>query len=74
MTGYKKLYEETFEKLQNIVYNHKKQGHIIVPIEDIEKEFPKLKESEDCRLEKQYKKPSWKLKSYAKKLNLLHKK
>lgn len=43
---------EIINKLQRLLDNAKKKGHIIVRIEDIEDAFPELKESEDDNIRK----------------------
>ena len=43
---------EVINKLQGLIDNAKKQGHIIVRIEDIEDAFPELVESEDEKVRK----------------------
>ena len=47
-----KAYDEVIGKLQGLIDNANKQGHIIVRVEDIENTFPELKESEDERIRK----------------------
>lgn len=47
-----KAYDEAIGKLQGLIDNANKQGHIIVRVEDIETTFPELKESEDERIRK----------------------
>ena len=42
-------FEDFLDKMQGLIDNAKKQGHVIVPIEDIENTFPELKGSEDER-------------------------
>lgn len=49
MDGIKK-FEDFLDRMQGLIYNAKKQGHIIVRIEDLENTFPELKESEDERI------------------------
>ena len=44
---------EVINKLQGLIDKAKKQGHILVRIEDIEDAFPELKESEDERIRKE---------------------
>jgi predicted AAA+ superfamily ATPase len=45
-----KAYDEAIDKLQSLITNANKQGHIIIRIEDLENSFPELKESEDDRM------------------------
>ena len=52
MANYEKLYKESLNKLQEVLNNAKKQGHIIVRVEDLENTFPELKESEDDKIRK----------------------
>ena len=47
---YKKKFEDFLNKMQGLLDSAKKQGHIIVRVEDIENTFPELKESEDERI------------------------
>lgn len=47
-----KAYDEAIGKLQGLIDNANKQGHIIVRVKDIENTFPELKESEDERIRK----------------------
>ena len=47
---YKKKFEDFLNKMQGLLDGAKKQGHIIVRVEDIENTFPELKESEDERI------------------------
>lgn len=47
-----KAYDEAIGKLQGLINNANKQGHIIIRVEDIENTFPELKESEDERIRK----------------------
>lgn len=49
---YKKKFEDFLDKMQGLLDSAKKQGHIIVRVEDIENTFPELKESEDERIRK----------------------
>ena len=44
--NYKEKYENVINRLQGLITNGKKQGHIIIRIEDIENAIPELKESE----------------------------
>lgn len=39
-------FEDFLDRMQGILDNAKKQGHIIVRVEDLEKTFPELAESE----------------------------
>ena len=41
-----KKFEDFLDKMRGLLDNAKKQGHIIVRVEDIENTFPELKESE----------------------------
>lgn len=47
-----KKFEDFLDRMQGLLDEAKKQGHIIVRIEDIENTFPELKESEDERVRK----------------------
>lgn len=47
-----KKFEDFLDKMQGLLDNAKKQGHIIVRVEDIENTFPELKESEDEKIRK----------------------
>lgn len=47
---YKKKFEDFLDKMQGLLNSAKKQGHIIVRVEDIENTFPELQESEDERI------------------------
>lgn len=49
---YKKKFEDFLDKMQGLLDSAKKQGHIIVRVEDIENTFPELKESEDEKIRK----------------------
>ena len=40
-------FEDFLDRMQGLLDNAKKQGHIIVRVEDLENTFPELKESED---------------------------
>ena len=51
MGNIKKL-EDFLDKMRGLLDNAKKQGHIIVRVEDIENTFPELKESEDEKIRK----------------------
>lgn len=42
-----KKFEDFLDRMQGLLNNAKKQGHIIVRVEDLENTFPELKESED---------------------------
>ena len=50
---YKKKFEDFLNKMQGLLDSAKKQGHIIVRVEDIENTFPELKESEDESVRKE---------------------
>lgn len=45
-----KKFEDFLDRMQGLLDNAKKQGHIIVRVEDLENTFPELKESEDVRI------------------------
>ena len=47
---YKEKFEDFLDKMQGLLDNAKKQGHIIVRVEDLENAFPELKESEDTKI------------------------
>ena len=47
-----KKFEDFLDRMQGLLDNAKRQGHIIVPVEDLENTFPELKESEDERMRK----------------------
>ena len=47
-----KKFEDFLDRMQGLLDNAKKQGHIIVRAEDLESTFPELKESEDERMKK----------------------
>lgn len=47
-----KKFEDFLDRIQEILDNAKKQGHIIVRIEDLENAFPELVELEDERIRK----------------------
>ena len=47
-----KSFEDFLDRMQGLLDNAKKQGQIIVPIEDLENAFPELKDSEDERIRK----------------------
>lgn len=47
-----KAYDVVIGKLQSLINNANKQGHIIIRIEDIENSFPELKEPEDDSIRK----------------------
>ena len=49
---YEKKYKEVIGKIQGLIDGSKKQGHIIVRVEDLEKFFPELAESEDEKIRK----------------------
>lgn len=48
-----KKFEDFLDKMRGLLDNAKKQGHIIVRVEDIENTFPELKESEDEKIRKE---------------------
>lgn len=48
-----KKFEDFLDRMQGLLDNAKKQGHIIVRVEDIENTFPELKEFEDERMRKE---------------------
>jgi len=52
MDNIKKI-EDFLNRIQGLLDNAKKQGHIIVRVEDLENAFPELKESEDERIRKE---------------------
>ena len=45
--NYEEKYRKLIDTLQLLIYNGKKQGHIILRIEDIENAIPELSESKD---------------------------
>ena len=45
-----KKFEDFLDRMQGLLNEAKKQGHIIVRVEDLENAFPELKESEDERI------------------------
>ena len=47
-----KKFEDFLDKMRGLLDNAKKQGHIIVRVEDIENTFPELKESGDEQIRK----------------------
>lgn len=47
-----KKFEDFLGKMQGLLDNAKKQGHIIIRVEDLENTFPELKESEDEKIRK----------------------
>ena len=47
-----KKFEDFLDRMQGLLDNAKKQGRIIVPVEDLENAFPELKESDDERIRK----------------------
>ena len=49
---YEKKYNNIVNTLQSLIANSKKQGHIIILIEDIENAIPELKENEEERIRK----------------------
>jgi len=53
MAEKEKTYDEAINKLQSLINNANKQGHIIIRVEDIENSFPELTESEDERIRKE---------------------
>lgn len=48
-----KKFEGFLDRMQGLLDNAKKQGHIIVRVEDLENAFPELAESEDERIRKE---------------------
>ena len=46
---YKEKYEAMFNRLNNLLDDCKKKGHIVVRVEDIESIFPELNEDERIR-------------------------
>ena len=44
-----KNFEDFLDRMQGLLDSAKKQGHIIVRVEDLENTFPELRESEDDR-------------------------
>lgn len=48
-----KKFEDFLDRMQGLLDNAKKEGDIIVRVEDLEKTFPELKESEDERIRKE---------------------
>ena len=52
MENYEKKDREVLERLKELLNDAKKQGHIIVRVEDIEKSFPELTETEDEKIRK----------------------
>ena len=50
MKNHEKLYKESLDKIQEVLNNAKKQGHIVVRVEDLENTFHELKETEDERI------------------------
>jgi len=49
---YKEKFEDFLSKMQGLLDNAKRQGHIIVRLEDLKNAFPELAESEDERIRK----------------------
>lgn len=47
-----KTFEDFLDRMKGLLDNAKKQGHIIVRVEDLENAFPELRESEDERIRK----------------------
>ena len=45
-----KKFEDFFDKMQGLLDNAKKRGHIIVRVEDLENAFPELKQNKDERI------------------------
>ena len=43
-------FEDFLDRMQGLLDNAKKQGHIIVRVEDLENAFPELAESDDERI------------------------
>lgn len=56
---YQKKYKNLINKLQGLIDNGEKQGHIIIGIEDIESAIPELKESENEKIRKEICKILW---------------
>ena len=54
-----KKFEDFLDRMQGLLDNAKKQGHIIVRVEDLENTFPELKESEDERIRKEFCEDIW---------------
>lgn len=50
---YEKKYKETLERIKELLDRAKKQGHIIVRVEDIENIFPELQEGEEEKIRKE---------------------
>lgn len=48
-----KKFEDFLDRMQGLLDEAKRQGHIIVRVEDLEKAFPELAESEDERIRKE---------------------
>jgi len=51
-----KKFEDFLDRMQGLLDSAKKQGHIIVRVEDLENTFPELRESEDEKIRKWIKK------------------
>ena len=49
---YKEKFEDFLTKMQGLLNEANRQGHIIVRVEDLERTFPELKESEDEEIRK----------------------
>jgi len=45
--NYEEKYNETIEKIKGLLDNGRKQGHVIIRIEDVENALPEVKESDD---------------------------
>ena len=45
-----KKFEDFLDRMQGLLDSAKKQGHIIVRVEDLENTFPELRENEDERI------------------------
>lgn len=47
-----KKFEDFLDRMQGLLDNAKKQGHILVRVEDLENTFPELQESDDEKVRK----------------------
>lgn len=47
---YKEKFEDFLDKMQGLLDDANKKGHIIVRLEDLENAFPELAEREDCKI------------------------
>ena len=45
--------EDFLDRMQGLLDNAKRQGHILVRVDDLENTFPELKESEDEKIRKE---------------------